>query len=798
MKNLAFIFIISSLWLPLNAQTQIKGEVIDKSTEKVIPFASFALLKETNQELVAAFYADENGQFDYDFSEDDLSNIVMQVDAIGYETTQISLANESNLQDLLLIKLENDGSTELSEIMVKTHRKAITVKGDKMIFDIEQMGLSGEQNALQMMDQLPGISLDKDENIQYRGSTGVQIMINGKKSMLDGEALREFIRSLPAGDIQSVEMIAQPSARYEASGTTGIINIVLKKNKSQQFGGNLYTYGGYGEYFKSQTGGQVFYNDEKWSVNAKGSYYNGKSFNDRLVEQDITMENGVQRHLNQNNYWLPKTENKNFNLGIERRLDKNQLISTEWQFYNSRGTDKTIGETRDYLNDELQEVVGLTQKADMPKDQISGNLFYNFTADSSTTKIDAQFNYSHYKKGISGFQENEFSDGSINRLNGENQTKYNMINAQLDWKQKLSEHFDVEAGGKFSNVEMDYFNKYEEVEGHDFIIPDSLLVNNFQYKEKLSSVYAQLNYKLDHWNFLAGLRMENYNYKATSKNTKESNSENYTHWFPSASASYSSDNNVYRLSYSRRISRPDYLSLNPYYQYLDAYSIERGNPDLRPQLYHSFELNYIYKNALSFSLYGYRYKDGFVDVVDYQPEENYNIIYDSNSFKGSRFGFSANIPYEINDWWTMQLNIDAFLIQEKSEIPNYAYNGRGYGYDLSSYHKFNLSRNWTYYINGFYSGRSETPKGYSPAIYDLNTSLSKSLFDDQLQITAGVSNLLKKSMWNNYSTVNKVTTHWVNKWETRRFYMQITYRFGKKGEKKVKSISLDKEENRIK
>src|SRR5690606_21799211 len=124
-----------------------------------------------------------------------------------------------------------------------------------------------------------------------------------------------------------------------------------------------------------------------------------------------------------------------------------------------------------------------------------------------------------------------------------------------------------------------------------------------------------------------------------------------------------------------------------YYQYLDAYSIEKGNPDLKPQFYNSFELNYIYKNSLSFGLYGYLYKNGFVNVVDYQDEENYNIIYESNASSGSRFGFSASIPYEVGKWWTMQFSLDAYLSGEKSEIPDYAYDGTGYGYEINMYHR---------------------------------------------------------------------------------------------------------------
>jgi len=791
MKIFLTLVLVQLFITQLNAQELVKGKVIDEATNEAVIFADISVFEKATKNFVETFYTDENGNFQFELNQSP-TGFYLEIESIGYESQTFSIKN----QNPILIKLKADKSIELTTAVISAKKKAISIKGDKIIYDVEQMGISDGNNGLETMQQLPGISLDKDENLKFRGSTGMQIMINGKKSMLQGDALREFIRSLKGDDIKSVEIISQPSARYEASGTTGILNIILKRNISQTLGGNVYTYAGYGEYFKHQTGGRFFYNDEKWSINASGSYYKGKSFNDRQVNQTIQLGND-RRNLYQDNYWLPETESKSFNLGVERKLNKNQLISTEWQIYSERGDELTTGRTLDFLNDNLQNEVQLIKNVTTPVDQISGNLFYNFTSDSLTTKVDAQINYSRYNKSIDGFQRNDFSDGIVNQLDGQNETTYNLMNAQIDWNQKLSDKFNLEAGAKFSYVDMNYFNEYEIAQGNSFIIPDSLMTNDFLYKEKLTSAYSQLSYNLEKWNFLIGLRMENYAYEAISKINNQTNEDNYTNWFPSASVSYQHENHQYRLSYSRRISRPGYLGLNPYYQYLDAYSIEKGNPDLKPQFYNSFELNYIYKNSLSFGLYGYLYKNGFVDVVDYQDEKNYNIIYESNASSGSRFGFSASIPYEVGKWWTMQFSLDAYLSGEKSEIPDYAYDGTGYGYEINMYHRFNLPKSWVFTLNGFFSGRSQTPTGYNPMIYDFSTSVRKSFMDEKLQFTAGCSNILKKSMWNQFSTVDNVTTHWVNKWETRRFYLQVTYNFGSSKEKKVKNTSLEEEQGRM-
>lgn len=791
MKKIRLVLLMYLLSFPLLAQISIRGKIIDSQTNRAIPMSDVALYKTIDKTFITAIYTDDSGNFNLELHEK-VDLFYLEIEAIGYQKQSVLLKNTNPIS----IKLNPENTQLLNEVTIVSRRKAISIKGDKLIYDIEQMGIGTANNGLETMQQLPGISLDKDENIKFRGSTGIQIMINGKKSMLQGDALREFIRSLKGDDIKSVEIITQPSARYEATGTTGILNIVLNRNINQSIGGNIYTYGGYGEYFKHRSGGQFFFNDEKWSINANGSYYNGKSFNDRSVNQTIELENNI-RNLNQTNYWLPETESKSMNLGVERKLGKNQLISTEWQWYNEKESAETSGKTNDYLNGILQNDVTLSQKNKTPVNQISGNLFYNYTSDSLTTKIDTQLNYGYYKKSRTGFQQNEYSTGEINRLDGLNQTKYNMANVQLDGIQKFSKQLQLEAGAKFSFVEMNYFNRYDRIQGNDFIIPDSLMINDFNYKEKLTSAYTQLNYHLQKWNFLAGLRMENYHYQASSPMNKKTNKNQYTNWFPSASVNYENGNHQYRLSYSKRISRPDYLTLNPYFEYLDAYSIEKGNPDLKPQLYHSFEWNYIYKNSLSLGLYGYLYKDGFVGVVNYQENENYNILYKSNASKGSRFGFSASIPHKVDKWWTMQYSIDAYLESEKSEITNYAYDGTGYGFELNMYHRFILPDSWVVTGNGFLTGRNKTPTGYDPVIYDFSTSIRKSLMNEKLQLVAGCTNILKKSMSNSYSTVHKVSTHWINKWETRKFYLQLTYKFGGNKEKKIKATALDDEQKRM-
>lgn len=792
MKYPGFFILFFFTSLSTLAQITIMGTVKEQGSNSTIPFAS-VYIADSNKTNIAFTDTDEKGNYTLSIPAS-FTVGTFTVSYLGFATYTKDIIAAS-LPEIINVTLTPQQS-ELDEVVVDARRKAVTMKGDKTVFNIDAAGIGNGNNGLETIRLIPGMGLDKDENLLYRGSGNIQVMINGKKSLLTGDALREYIRSLKGSDIESVEIMAQPSARYEAAGTAGIINIILKKNRKAGFSGSINSAAYYGEYFKNQHGGRLFYNDSLWTVTANGSYYKGQSVNHRHIKQTIAVEEG-DKIIDQYNTWLPVTKSASFNVAAERKLNKNQVVSTEWQYYNDNGKESTNGYTNEYMNGIPQNTVTLSQRFATPESRIAGNVYYNFTSDSTTTKLDLQANFARYSTRKNGFQRNDYADGSYMNLDGENKTGYTIANIQADFNHKLAKNINLEAGAKYAWVKMDYYNRYNTNDTELLFIADSLLINNFKYDEKLASAYAQASAEFGRWNVQAGLRAEYYRFSAASQVSRHVNKGEYTNLFPSLSFGYKYENNQYQFSYSRRIGRPEYLSLNPYYQYMDAYTLQTGNPALKPQYYNSFQLSYIYKSMLNLSVYGYLFKDGFTQVIDYQQQQNYNITYEANSTKGNRFGFSASMPYQPAEWWTMQLSFDGHLANEKSDIQNFAYSGTGFGYDVNFYQSVDLKGNWKFSMNGFYSGRSTTPNGFSRATYDFSLSGKKSLLNKKLQLAAGCSNILKKSLYNHTTQVNNVSTDWTNKWETRRFFVQATYYFGSGKNKEVKATSLDEETNRM-
>ncbi len=790
MKSFHYLAILLLIPVVLSAQ-KITGNASDSKGES-LPYASI-FVTDTLQKNIVSAHTDEQGNFSLAISETFYSG-TLTIRYMGYDDYSQKIASRNFPLHLKAI-LQPAANTTLNEVIVKAKQNAITMKGDKMIFNIDMAGIGLGNNGLETLRQVPGIQLDKDENLLFRGNGDIQIMINGKKSALQGEALREYIRSLKGDDIASVEIIAQPSARYDASGTAGIINIILKRKKEKHLNGNAYAWASYGEYFKHQYGSRIYYSDSLWNISGNASYYKGNSVNHRHIRQDIIAPEG-NRIIDQYNKWRPETVSKSLNLAVEHKLSERQLISTDWSYSRSDADENTYGATYEFLNGAPVTTVNLSKHEQKPSERLTGNAFYSFVTDSTTTKLDIQANLARYTTSSSGFQRNDYADNSYMQLNGTNTTKYTIVTTQADLRQRLAQKLYLESGLKYSYIHMDYYNGYDAHNSSLSIIPDSLLINNFVYKEHLTSAYAQVDLSLGKWNFMAGLRAEYFQYEANSPINHQSNSNRYTNLFPSFSINYKKENNQYQLSYSRRIGRPGYLSLNPYYLYLDAYTLQKGNPALKPEYYHSLQLSYIYKSALNLSLYGYFYNNGFTDVIAYQPEENYNINYKANASTGKKIGFSATYPYQVAQWWTMQFNFEGTYSSESSEIPGFLYQGHGFRHEINLYENFTF-KDWTLNINGFYAGRSTSPNGYSKAIGDFSVSAKKNLFNKTLQLSGGCTNILKKSFYHHVTQLQNVTTDWTNRWETRRFYLQATYYFGGGKSKSIKAASLNEETNRM-
>lgn len=799
MKNSIILLLFFYSSIVLSQELTLTGTISATKTNTPIPYTTIVVFDVSTDKLVGYAYSNENGKYTLTFEN---TVFYMKVESLGYVSYKSGAITENSTEKSMNISLEVDVS-ELDTVTILQKKRLIRMKGDKMIVDIDKSGLGAGNDALETLSKLPGMRLDKDENILYRGDGNLQILIDGKPSLLSGDALKQFLKTMAGDNIKAVEIIANPSAKYDAAGTGGILNIRLKKPVYLGFTGNVYGSVGYAEFIKNSYGVNLYNQTEKWTVN--GGFYYGyfESVNHRNVVQTIK-EPTLETKLDQINDWFPISTSLTSKFGVSYGISKNASMGTSWNFNIANSNEETEGRTNEFYNGNYERFTVLNTTFDENNKRLTGNLYYSYASDSLDTKFDAQINYATYNNTQDQITTNEYFNVSYNQqyrdpeiIRNDNPTKYNILSTRVDYERKLNDTFTLETGVKYSYVSNNYNNLLFE---RDVTTDFQLNVNRsneLEYKESIGAVYGIMNYNRKNWSFQAGFRAEYIDYNATSKTNNLTNKDDYISLFPSFSINHNLDFNQFKFSYSRRIRRPRYLSLNPFFEYIDTYNIEVGNPNLRPQFTHALDFTWVRKQKTSASMYAKFTRDQMEQVIDYDETTQITTLYQANISNSEDLGVSLNTAVSPLDFWDVDFYGDFSFNHAKSEIPNFSYDETGTNWFSSINQTFNLKNDWTIYWNSFYSGRGRNGNSVSKPSYDMSFRIKKYFFDQKFRILVRADNIFKTSRWRSVTQQDNVTTNWINRWETRKFTLSLTYNFGSGKKKRVKAIDLYDEQRRL-
>lgn len=799
MKNSIILLLFFYSSIVLSQELTLTGTISATKTNTPIPYTTIVVFDVSTDKLVGYAYSDENGKYTLTFEN---TVFYMKVESLGYVSYKSGAITENSTEKSMNISLEVDVS-ELDTVTILQKKRLIRMKGDKMIVDIDKSGLGAGNDALETLSKLPGMRLDKDENILYRGDGNLQILIDGKPSLLSGDALKQFLKTMAGDNIKAVEIIANPSAKYDAAGTGGILNIRLKKPVYLGFTGNVYGSVGYAEFIKNSYGVNLYNQTEKWTVN--GGFYYGyfESVNYRNVVQTIK-EPTLETKLDQINDWFPISTSLTSKFGVSYGISKNASMGTSWNFNIANSNEETEGRTNEFYNGNYERFTVLNTTFDENNKRLTGNLYYSYASDSLDTKFDAQINYVTYNNTQDQITTNEYFNVSDNQqyrdpeiIRNDNPTKYNILSTRVDYERKLNDQFTLETGAKYSYVSNNYNNLLFE---RDVTTDFQLNVNRsneLEYKESIGAVYGIMNYNRKNWSFQAGFRAEYIDYNATSKTNNLTNKDDYISLFPSFSINHNLDFNQFKFSYSRRIRRPRYLSLNPFFSYIDTYNIEVGNSNLRPQFTHALDFTWVRKQKTSASMYAKFTRDQMEQVIDYDETTQITTLYQANISNSEDLGVSLNTAVSPLKFWDVYFYGDFSFNHAKSEIPNFSYDETGTNWFSSINQTFNLKNDWTIYWNSFYSGRGRNGNSVSKPSYDMSFRIKKYFFDQKFRILVRADNIFKTSRWRSVTQQDNVTTNWTNRWETRKFTLSLTYNFGSGKKKRVKAIDLYDEQRRL-
>lgn len=684
----------------------------------------------------------------------------------------------------LTMKLE---SVVLADVTVRAERPLIERKMDMMVVNVENSTLAAGNTALEILQKSPGVTVDKDDNISLMGKQGVTLMINGKKTNLTADQLASYLSSLDGNTVKSVELITNPSSKYEASGTAGIINIVLKRNTRRGTNGQVTLSGGYGLAHKSNA--SVTLNHGTGAVNVYGMVSYLDNDNQSVLDIGRLITSGVENTaFGQRTVLDRSTKNRSVRAGVDYNLSSRQILNLEvngnrngFSMLNTNVTN--IGPdflTRDSTLRTLSDINGRFNSA-------GANLHYTFNVDSNGRKFVAQADVSQFYRTARSAYDNTFywPDGSLMRPSSlslaNTPTTINIRVASADYTHPLINEGKIEAGLRYSQVESTNTMRFENYTDEQWQ-NDPLRSNTFVYDEYIYAAYVSYQRQFGKLGLQAGLRTEYTESVGESITLNSRVKRDYIDFFPTLFLNYAiSDNHQAGLSFSRRVNRPNYNLMNPFNYYIDQYTSEQGNPYLRPEYANAVEATYSFKNKYHLSA-GYSLTtDVIVESMLQDEVEKTTAVTRANLAEQRSAHLNITAPFKIRNYWNTNVMLNGFYLGFKGELNANRLDRGQFATQATNQHTFTITPKWTAELNLQYN----SPLTYS--IYSIkgqfgsDIGVSRSLFGKQGNIKLAVSDIFntrKQLVRTNHGNLN---VNIDQRHETRIARLTLTYNLGKNG-----------------
>ena len=792
----------------LNAQ-KISGLVLQPNGQPV-EFATVTIHKSQDSTLVKGALTGDDGR--YEIAEVTAGQYFLKTSAVGMGSGSGPVFDYDGGDK----KLENisidQTATELAQVTVIARRSPIEVKADKTILNVEGTVNSTGLNALELLRKAPGVVVDNNENINVKGKNAVRIMIDGREVPLDGKDLSALLKGTQASDISNIEIISNPSAKYDAAGNAGIINIKLKKNKALGTNGNVGLEAIYGETFKG--GGNLSLNHRGKDVNLFGSY-NG-SYGDWHNYQDFVREQNEHKY-DQQNKEIWQSRYTGYRAGADWYINSKHTVGVLVNGSVNPGDWNTTGSTRiDKLSTPqlVDTLLRATNAVSNERNNLNTNFNYRF-ADTSGHSLNFDIDYGTYDIQGASYQPNLYytpDGGELLReriYRNNTPTKINIFTVKSDYEQRLLKG-TLGVGFKVADVETDNtFDFFNVVNGESQL--DETVSNRFIYEERTSAGYVNYNRMFGKkLNVQAGLRVENTDYEgqllSASKDTVNTN--NYTELFPSAALTYTFNPKIgLNVTYSRRIDRPSYQDLNPFENKLDELTFQRGNPMLRPQFTNSFEISPTYQGYPVLTL-GYSHtKDVFTQVLKTDTRDTRaTFITNENLADQKNYTLSINAPTPIAKWWEGFVSLTGFRSHFEAdfstpETPDFIVDQSFNAFNLYSEQTIKLPKGFSVQLSGWYNSRAFWGTLRSAPQGAMDLGIQKKLFDGKGELRLRFGDILHTAGWsgeNLFTPGLKMTAS--GRWESRTVTMNFSYRFGSSEVKaaRQRKTGLEDENKRVK
>lgn len=823
-KTLALTFVLSAAAMAFaQEKAGVTGMIVNKNNQPV-PYASVTFSNKVNKTLSDAVLTDEKGQYSLELAP---GNYDITVEAIDYKKSTIT-KNIAGAGNIGALSIEPEATSTVGAktqeiqgvVITAAATKAYKVELDKKTYDPSQDIVSKGGNLQDVLTNVPSVSVDTDGTVSMRGNTNVRFLINGKPSSLLGvDDGANALQSIPADQIERIEVITNPSSKFEASGTAGILNIILKKDKKLGFNGSVT--GSIGYLPRTNLNANLNWRKGNWTwfVNGGGGYQRNESTSrnltirkDDISALDPTKAFPFTQYSNQDGKTKREGDNYNLNAGFTHDFSDKTSINFSGMIRSFDNDSKTLNTYNEIVyanpttyNNILRErnsfgnSKNFATQFDLGLDQKIGDNGQLLAASASyqTNKTD----------GVNQIVQTSFKDGvlqstgnSINNVTTNSQT--DTFIGKLDYELPIGEQSKFEAGARYdyNKNTYDYFVDQSNNGGTAFTRYD--FTSNTVYSENILGVYAQFKSKIgEKFAYQVGLRSEtskidinfqNYDELGNPKYTPEVN-KNYTKLFPSVFLSYDlAKNNQLLLNYSRRINRPRAFSLIPFMSFDDDRNYFRGNPDLNPTYEDSFEFGYnLSKKKFTFNptIYLKRSEDEqnryqYVDEAGAVNTIPFNVGTETN------YGLDLNGTYDPFSWWKMMLSADLYgykntgsynLFPDNPKTLN-DFSGTGFSYRLRFNNTFKPTKNLSVQLQSFYRAGEKTAMNNRKAMYGFDLGASQTIWKGNATIGFNIRDIFNTRKMRNYTDNAQFTREMEMQWQPRQFALSFTYRF-KQGEK---------------
>ena len=803
---------------------RINGTVIDGNT-KTIESATITLLRSKDSSVAKMSVADKTGGFQFDGVEE--GSYLVSISAVGHqkgfsETVTVSAIRPNvTLKTIELIPV----AKAVAGVTVTAKRPLIEQKIDRTIVNVEAAITNVGNSALEVLEKSPGISVDKDGNISLKGKQGVQVYIDGRPSYLSGADLANMLRSMNANQLDQIEIMTNPPAKYDAAGNSGVINIKTKKNKLFGYNGSItsgYTQGRYprfneGVNFNYRNGKINFFTNLNYNRNHRTEeLFIYRTFREPFTKDITTIFDQKSDMENQSHFYSGK-------MGLDYSVSKKTTLGVVFNgFYNPSHWES---KTNAYIyepNGELRSQTKAHTWNDEKWKNYSGNFNFRTVLDSAGQELTGDLDYIQYKSTnyqplYSYYYDKHGAPStaqSPDTLVGYLPQNIKILSGKIDYTLPLKKGAKFEAGIKTSFVETDNNAIYNNVVDANEVL-DSSRSNHFVYEENINAAYVNYSRPLGKkWTGQFGLRLENtsakghstgYEYDVTQDKFVPSDktfNRDYTQLFPTAYIQYkASEKNSFVLNYGRRINRPDYQDLNPFINFLDRYTFQQGNPNLKPQFSHNIELSHTFKGFLTTTANYTKTTDIIQQVLEQNFSSNETYIKKANIANLNQIGLSVSANKEITKWWSGNVYVNVYNNHFTGEVNKEYVSLRITGAMMQLQQQFKWGKGWGAEVSGFYRTKSLEGVIFIQPIGQVSAAFSKQIMKNKATVRLNFRDIFAGSVFKGYSQYGDVDAQFKNVNDSRAVSINFTWRFSKgkmNGAGQRKKGGADDETNRVK